>query len=264
MPTAAQFISFFHFVAILGSALTIIKLFSTGLYRRYRVFFGYFVFRVPYLTLLWVLTQFYGGTSSNTYFYVFFYCEPLLIFAYVLVVVELYRLVLERYRGLYTLGKWAMYAAVVVSSAISILTLLPTLAPSMPEPSKWLMYEVATERGVFLALVIFILLIVWFLGRYPVPLSRNVVVHTTIYAVFFLTDALVLLWRTALGFKVREEFNVAQTAVLATCALAWWLFLSAPGEEVTVQVPQLRPDTEERILKQLDMLNATLLKVSKK
>jgi hypothetical protein len=107
-------------------------------------------------------------------------------------------------------------------------------------------------------------LIVWFLTKYPVPLSRNVVVHTVIYSVFFLSDALVLLWRTLLGYHVTFSINVVATAISSTCAIAWWLLLSAKGEEVQVRGPQLRPDSEERILQQLDLLNATLLKVSRK
>lgn len=263
MPSAALFISFFQVVTILGSALTVLKVFTSGLYTRYRIFFAFFVFRLPFMTLVLLLTRF-GGTGTKTYFYVFLCSEPILILAYILVVVELYRLVLERYRGLYTLGRWAMYAAVVISASISILSLVPKIGPTLSQPSQKLMYAVYTERGVDLALVIFILLIVWFLSRYPVPLSRNVVVHTSIYAVFFLSESAVLLWRTLIGWQVTPGFNILQTAVSAACTIAWWLLLSARGEEVQVHAPALRPDAEERILEQLELLNSTLLKVSKK
>lgn len=269
MPSAAQFITFFQVLSILGSAFLVCKLVTSGLYHRYRIFFAYFIFRIPYMTGSLVLTHLRGlpggdGSSSNAYFYLFFYSEPLLILAYIFVVIELYRLVLERHKGLYTLGRWAMYAALVISTTISIVTLLPKIAPSMPEPSKRLMYELATERGVDLALVVFILLIVLFLSRYPVPLSRNVVVHTAIYSVYFLSDAMVLLWRLLLGYTVRDIFNVISIAVSSACAIAWCLFLSEKGEEVRVQIPQLSPGSEERILHQLDLLNETLLKVSRK
>jgi hypothetical protein len=269
MPSAALFVSFFQGVSILGSALTALKLFHTGLYKRYHVFFAYFVFRIPYMTASLVLTNLTGlhggaGIKSDLYFYLFFCSEPFFLLAYILMVMELYQLVLERYKGLYTLGRWAMYGAILISGTISILTLLPKIGASMPEPSKWLFYEVGAERGVDLALVIFILLIVWFLSKYPVPLSRNVVTHTVIYSVFFLSDALVLLWRTLLGYHVNDIFNVVSSAISSGCAIAWWLMLSAKGEEVRVQVPQVRPDSEERILQQLDLINATLLKVSRK
>jgi hypothetical protein len=269
MPSAALFISFFQAITILGSALTVLKLLSTGLYRRYRIFFTYFVLRLPSMTLFLVLTNLKGlpggnGINSNLYFYAFYYIEPLMLVFYILVVVELYSLVLERYKGLYTLGRWAMYAAVAISGTISIVSLLPKIAASTPEPSRRLMYELAAERGVDFALVIFILLIVWFLGRYPVPLSRNVVVHTVIYAVFFLSESLALLWRTLLGYQINITVDVISTAVSSACAVAWWLMLSAKGEEVKVHVPEIRPESEERILEQLDLLNATLLRVSKK
>ena len=268
MPGAALS-SFFQIVTILGSALTVLKLLTSGLYRRYPIFFAYFVFCVPYTTCGFILTHVTGlpggaGNKSNAYFYLFFCSEPILILFYILVVVELYSLVLEQYKGLYTLGRWAMYAAVVISGMISILTLLPKISASTPEPSRRLWYEIAVERGVDLALVIFILLIVWFLSRYPVPLSRNVVVHTGIYSVFFLSNAMVLLWRTVLGKTLTETFNSVATGLAAACAIAWWLLLSAKGEEVQVNVPQLRAGSEERILQQLDSLNATLLKVSRK
>jgi hypothetical protein len=204
------------------------------------------------------------GARSNLYYYLFLYSDPIFLLAYILVVMELYSLVLERYKGLYTLGRWAMYGAIVVSGTISILTLLPKLGPSVSEPSKKVMYEVYAERGIDLALVIFILLIVWFLSKYPVPLSRNVVVHTVIYSIFFLSDALVLLWRTLLGFHVGQTSNVVFAAIASACSVAWALLLTAKGEEVRSQLPQIRPEAEERILQQLDALNATLLKVSRK
>lgn len=269
MPGTALLVSFFQVVAIVGSALTVLKLVTSGLYRRYRIFFVYFVFRVPYMICSLILANLTGlqggdGNRSFAYFYLYFYSEPLLVLFYILVVSELYRLVLERYKGLSTVGRWAMYGAVAISTTISVLTLLHKIAPKLPEPSKWLMYEIGAERGVDLALVIFILLIVWFLSRYPITLSRNVVVHTVIYSIFFLLSVLVLLWRTMLGHNPTDIFNLIATAISAVCALAWSLLLSAKGEEVQVHHPELRPDSEERILEQLEMLNATLLKVSRK
>ncbi len=269
MPSAALFISFFQVVGIVGTALTLTKLLASGLYRRYRIFFVYFLLRLPYMIGFLILTNLKGlrggdGSSSNLYFFSFLYTEPAMILAYIMVVMELYGLVLEKYRGLYTLGRWAMYLSVLISGSVSVVMWLPKLSSALSEPSKMLMYEVAAERGVDLALVIFILLIVWFLSKYPVPLSRNVVVHTGIYSVYFLCDALVLLWRTVLGYQVNSVFNVVSTAVSSACSIAWWLLLTAKGEEVTVHVPQIRPESEERILHQLDVLNATLMKASKK
>jgi hypothetical protein len=260
--TVAALISFFQVVSVLGSALVAVKLYSSGLYRRYRIFFIFFVFRIPYLTCFWI--QSHHGQNSREYLILFLFSEPVVMLFYILVVMELYGLVLERYKGLYTLGRWAMYAAIVISATISVLMLLPKITPSTPEPSKYLFKEMAVERGVDSSLVLFILLIVMFLGRFPVPLSRNVVVHTGIYAVFFLANTLVLLLRTLFTVTAGEPVDLALVAITAACSVAWWLLLSAKGEEARVSMPHLGPGSEERILRQLDSLNATLLKVSRK
>jgi hypothetical protein len=261
MSTAAL-VSFFQFISVVFSGLVVLRLYTSGLYRRYRLFFVYFAFRVPYLAFSVIR---YGHDSgSRSYLNFFLFTEPIVLIFYVLVVFELYGLVLERYKGLHTLGRWLMYVAITVSATISLLSMLPRIAPSTQEPSKYLFREVGVERGVDFSLVIFILLIVLFLARYPVPLSRNVIVHTVIYAVFFLSETLVLLLRTLVGWTAKDTFNICQAALSAACTVAWCLFLSAKGEEVQVHAPQFRPEAEKRILEQLDGLNATLMKVSQK
>jgi hypothetical protein len=255
-------VSFFQIISILGSGLVALKVFTSGLYRRYRIFFIYFIFRVPYLTGFWF--RYHQDPNSRAYLDLFLYTEPVVMLFYILVVLELYRLVLERYQGLYTIGRWAMYAAIVISVTISVLTLLPKITPSTPEPSKNLFREIAVERGVDLSLVLFIFLIVLFLGRFPVPFSRNVLVHTGIYAVFFLSNTLVLLLRTVIGINVNDTINLCLIGLSSACSVAWWLLLSAKGEAVQVSMPHLGPGSEEHILRQLESLNATLLKVSRK
>jgi hypothetical protein len=255
-------IQLFQAITIVFTGLLAFKLYSSGLYRQYRIFFIYIVFRIPYQACFWF--QFRAGSGSRTYLDLFLFTEPIVLVFYVLVVLELYKLVLERYTGLYTLGRWAMYVAIAISVTMSLLVMLPKIAPSTPETRKYLFREIGVERGVDLSLVLFILLIVLFLGRYPVTLARNVIVHTGIYALFFLSETLVLMLWTLLGIKTADGINLCLTILSSACTAAWWLLLSAKGEEVQVNAPQLRPESEERILQQLDSLNATLMKVSRK
>src|SRR5215475_7194861 len=139
MPTATL-VSIFQAVTILGSALTVFKLYSSGLHRRYRIFFWYFVFRLPYMsTFLYLMVR--QTNNSDTYFLFFIYTEPLILLGYILVVIELYSLVLEKYKGLYTVGLWAMIASIVLATGISIVTMLVKLSHiKVDEPSKKLAY----------------------------------------------------------------------------------------------------------------------------
>jgi hypothetical protein len=75
------------------------------------------------------------------YFWLWLITSPVCLVFYVLLVAELYRLILEKYRGLETLGRWAMYAATAVSVLISALALLPHITPAMPQSSRVLGYE---------------------------------------------------------------------------------------------------------------------------
>ena len=80
-------------------------------------------------------------------------------------VAELFKLVLEKYKGLYTLGRWALYVqpGLAISVAISAISLLPKINPTLTRDSKYMFYLLATERGIQTGLAIFIVLILCFL-----------------------------------------------------------------------------------------------------
>jgi hypothetical protein len=253
-----------QWVSLLGSLLTAGKLYKSGLHRRYRVFFAYFLFRVPNATIPLFL-----DVKSHAYFYIWILSEPLIWMFYVWVVLELCRLMLERHPGLYTLGKWAMFAGMGISVTIAVLSILPKFkaAPaqvsiSLSTSIVWYVY--AADRGVTFCMVIFLLLMLLLLSRYPVALSRNVVVHASLYTLFFLSNALSTLLATLFGLDSFAAVDAASMGVSALCVWAWFFFLTPQGEEARVNIPHFAPENEERILYQLDLLNSTLLRVAHK
>ena len=241
-----------------GSLATAAKLFWTGLFRRYSFFFVYLLFRLVSSFIPFLL-----DFRSKLYLRVFLVEEPISWILFVLMVLELYRLILERHRGLYTLGRWAMYFAMVVSILVSILSLLPKIRPSMGSEDRLLGYTIAAERGIYLSLATFLVLILLFLTRYPVPLSRNVIVHAAVFSLYFISNTLIFLARALFGLRFNETASAFLLAISVLCVYAWLLMLSPHGEEVRVQLPHLGPEHEERILRQLDAINATVLRVSR-
>jgi len=103
-------------------------------------------------------------------------------------------------------------------------------------------------------------LLVW----YAVPLCRNVVVHAVIYTVFFLSLTMGTLLYSVFGMKNIDALNTGLTAMSTACTLAWFFLLSRSGEEVRVKLPWIGPEQEERILSQLDSMNAALLRTARK
>jgi hypothetical protein len=156
-----------------------------------------------------------------------------------------------------------MYVAIVVSVTISILSLLPRFKPSTPLKSRTLGYFFATQRGVYFSLVLFILLILLFLSRYPIRLNRNVLVHAALYSTFFLCGTLGVLLQSAFGRHINEQVNLFLTGMSSICVFAWFFLLTPEGEESQTSLPLYGPEYERRALQQLEALNATLLKVSR-
>src|SRR6185437_15771741 len=171
--------------------------------------------------------------------------------------------VLEKYRGLQTAGRWAMYLSLVVSVSISVLTLLPKINPAMSERNRMIRVFLTAERGIDMALALFIILLLAVLSRYPIQLSRNVRVHAAVYSVFFLSNTIGLLMRSYFGTRLADAANLVITGIGACSVFAWLILLSPAGEEIRSAPRRMAPEQEKRLLGQLDLLNATLLRASR-
>jgi len=246
-------------ITLLGVALTAVKLQKTGLRRRYPVFFWYFCFRV--VNSAWPL---FLSRSSGLYYYLWVGTEAIDWVFYILVVRELCGLVLEKYQGLNTLGRWAIYAAMPIAGAISTVSVLPRLATAAAIQWKTMRTLVAADRGITLGLAIFLLMMMFLLKGYPVRLSRNVLLHATLYSIFFISNTLDSVLANVLGEKIYVWLDVFLMSVSAVCVLTWLFFLNPAGEDVKTTVPTVTSRHEERILSQLEALNATMLRISGK
>ena len=82
--------------------------------------------------------------------------------------------------------------------------------------------------------MLFLLLILLWLTRYPVPLSRNVVVHSLAYTILFLSNTAGLLVRVILGKDLSRSVSTFFLGIGAACILIWLVFLTKKGEEVRV------------------------------
>jgi hypothetical protein len=202
--------------------------------------------------------------ADKSYYYLWICTEPITWIFHVAVVLELYRLVLEKHKGLYTLGRWAMFAGLTTSIVISLVSLIPRMTLALAQQSKTMFWYLAMERGFMLALAIFLLFIMGFLVLYTVPISRNLKIHARIYSIFFVSNYLAFLLRSFLGLHGGPVTNVGAEIVSVACVFAWLFLLSPTGEVVRTSIPVIGPEQERRVLQQLDAFNETLLKVSKK
>jgi hypothetical protein len=243
---------------VAGTALLAVRLFTTGiLHRRYRIFFYYLIFETLRATVLAYL-----GQGSNAYQKAWVLTEPVEWLFLAMVVLEIYALVLQDYRGLSTASRWAVIAAVAIALLASALSLI---APSQSSQSHLMRYYYVAERAVYFSLVVFLISILGFLMQYPITLSRNIVVHSMVFSVYFLGNSFIYLLLSTRGYGSLPVVTYALDAVTLAALGAWLALLSPAGELRKLRIRHYtQPGREEELVNQLGRLNAALLRATNK
>jgi hypothetical protein len=256
--TISELTTWFEAMSALFAGLAAIRMVGSGLHARYRFLSSYLFFLVPFSA--WPLCL---DSRSAAYYWTWIYSEPLNWIFQILVVRELCGLVLERYRGLCTLGRWGMYAGIGIAGAISLASLLPHIPNRVSRRSHLLSYMQGGERGVYLALGLFLLLMMVLVSRYPVPLSRNVLLNAVIFTILFFSNSLAALLHTIFDLRIGHSVDAGLGGLGVITLVAWLFFLTPRGEEIRVELVHLQPEREEHVLRYLDDLNRLVLNLGR-
>ena len=246
-------------LVVAGTGLLAVRLYVSGLHRRYQTFFYYLVFATLQNGVLMIVNP-----RSGLYQRIWILTEPIEWVFYVLLLLELYSLVLEEHRGIQTMGRWVLYAALSIALLASLLGMVPRSGP-MPK-SHLLPYYFVAERAIYFSLVVFLLSILLFLMRFPVTLNRNTIVHYAVYSVYFLSNTVIFLLLSMVGKSVTRQINYTISAVTVGTLIAWLVLLNPAGEKYKVKLrPAWMPaNREAELIGQLNSLNAALLRATRK
>ena len=230
------------------------KLCWNGLYKVYAFFFGYLV-----LELLQALIPVFVPAASPIYRDTYVASYALIMCSYAFVILELYSVILGNLEGIAGVARRYIKITLVVALLLSVLPLAIEKTPNTVTG-----YLFSFERPILSSLIVFVLLIGGFLVYYPVPLGRNVIVYLTGYAVYFLTIATTAFINN-LGYFWNRFKGSVDMSVSVLCLLFWLLALSRQGEDKQVVVGHhWKPGDEERLLAQLEAINASLLRSGRK
>jgi hypothetical protein len=117
------------------------------------------------------------------------------------------------------------------------------------------------ERGVDASLVVFLLFITAFLAWFPVPLNRNVVLYSMVYALYFIAGTLAELATNLGGLATWNVVSLATKGLDLVCLSLWIVYLSRAGEAKTIVFSHTwTPQREEILMRQLEAINASLLR----
>lgn len=249
-----------YFLQMVAVAGLLARMAASQLVRTYRYFFFYLVILGVQLT-----TPFLFDARTNAYAYMYLATETAIICFYALIVLELYSLVLRDLRGIAKIAK--RYVRIAVGIAAGVAALLFELEPAWnsqaPRKDYGLMEFYNLERMVVYSLVFFVVLITAFLVYYPVPLSRNIIYYSIGYAFYFTSKAIAIFLQSS---GPDNSQIAARTAIGAAtvCLLFWTCFLTKPGEVKTMVLGhKWNTEDEERLLRQLEAINTSLLRARK-
>jgi hypothetical protein len=126
-------------------------------------------------------------------------------------------------------------------------------------------YYALIERGIETSLAIFLLLLLMLVAWFPVPLSRNLLIHCCVYTTYFFANNVINLFWHLGGTDANYWTSMSRFGVALGCYFCWAFYLSRSGEDRTASLHLGRsPLEEKRLLSQLEGLNATLLRTTRK
>ena len=243
----------------LAEVVLLLRLWRVGLWKTYRFFFLY-IFVDLVRTGVFACLE----IGTNAYGWVFVAFLPVDLICAALAILEIYGLVLRRYAGIGTMGRWAVTGGLVVSSLIAVVSLYPDMT-NPAEQYPVLLYVFVFHRAVSSALLVFVLCITAFLVWFPVPLSRNVIVHALVFAVYFSGNALLLLIRNVAGNELTRLLSTINLGITTLCLFGWIALLTRETKAATLIFGhRWRGEDSDRLVRQLDAINSTLLRTGRK
>lgn len=200
--------------------------------------------------------------TGNAYVLVFEFSTPVMWLLAYLVVIELYRLTLEAYPGISSVGRKAVSWCMGLAVAVSILYAIPDLRGAGGSEGFIIKIFPILERSTVLGLLLFLVLIQIFLYHYRLPLSRNRMIYVTGYAVYFgINMALDIVW-TASGIKIAYSITLWIIAAGGVILIAGAALLSQAGEAKVTLDPSVDAD-RARLQGQLAEMNRMLTRAAR-
>jgi hypothetical protein len=226
-----------------------------GLVRTYASFFVYLL-----LALLQTGILHFVPFDPRHSAYAWMATEGLIVCAYALMVLESSTIILRDLPGIASRSRSYITACLGVAMLVSVLLLALEKTPT-GITLTFLLFE----RVIASSLVCLILLVVAFLAYYPVPLSRNAIVYSIGYAVYFLAKATALFIANYSHQQWYDRMSTFLLTVSTACLIFWIFALTRKGEAKTVVIGhQWNSDDEQRLLAQLQAYNDSILRTARK
>lgn len=241
------------------AAVLLLRLWHERLLGRYRFFAAYLFCLFAEVIVLLTVQQ-----GTNRYIRVYIGVESAMWIAQILMILEMFSLVFRSYPGIS--GYWrkiVLFAFLVATLASLGFAMLNHQAGSGVYP--WAEYYLFVSRVIAFTVLAFFMFLLAFLFWFPIALSRNVVIYTIGFSLYFGSRALIRLAGNLSEPGNWVLFSCISQAIVVACLIFWTVALTRRGEGVDVTVGhRWQPAEGVALIQQLESINAVLLRTARK
>lgn len=246
-----------NILQVCGLGILALRLWRSGLSATYR----YLTLRSAFECAR-VFATFFIEKRSEAYALTYLATQPVLWTLDALVLLEVYTRVFNTHKGIASFSRKVIPAAMI----ISVVTAGASFAfkPAVASEFAILDMSASLERGVNISLLCFIILLVGFLAWFPVPISRNTFVHSTVFCFYFASRAGAFLFRMTVPQDAWPILSLALVSASLISVLVWVFGLRPAGEAVTLRSGLHRTSVDQaRLIEQLEAINRSLMRTAR-
>ncbi len=150
---------------------------------------------------------------------------------------------------------WSAFAEYSRSNAVRFVTPLGRLVGHM----------LVLERAICSAALLAILAILCFVLWFPVQMPKNLAMFSIGFAVYFAATTASLLTWSLFSARRLDLIDDVIMLTLSLCYAYWTIFLTPEGESIPVRMGhRWQPEEQDRLIGQLDAMNASLLRSARR
>ncbi len=217
-------------LSVILAGLWALRLWRTGLFRRYRWLFTYLalVCGDGMIGLFFYYSHYkIGGRPAYSLWWPLL--QPihwLLTFG---VVFEIFDRLLQGFRGLQKLGRMVVYGSLGLIGGIVVVSLAVN-AFTVVDLDRWKVFWLKQEQSIALILAGSLFLLFLFQKVFPTVANPNVRLLFVVFGLTFAVQAILSVVRNYLGPEFRNARDVTEATAYAACLLLGWLRFSPQGE----------------------------------
>lgn len=240
-------------------ALWAVRLWRLGLAAQYPLLLAFLVGEAL-LNISGFLVYRLAGVRSH--FYIWFWPISRVISStlFLLVMLQVYQRLIERYEGFRKLGQIVLHASVGLASVIVLGSIfLDPNTDLRTLPGFW----IVEERSVYLALTALALVLLGFAAFFRLVPPRNVLILFAVFGLLFAGQAMVWALRSFLGWNFRGSRVLVSSVLYFTCLLCGAVTFSPVGESDVYSADPDSPSEGNRgkVSRRLEEINQALLNV---